>query len=551
MASVVNMGSSLYAGKPQQILSLGAGSSKMTNSLGASYMGLSNTRPSNAQKQAKYGYQSLLLDELLINNSINAMEGSDATGKAVIYMEYKKGSTIYCAVCDGKVIRWKDRIPNTNSTKIMPALLYALSNNTNTTHDLSEAKKAFADCINDYKSVANIVSLPNMLLFNDSVYYGYFKGLEMTEYDDLDINEITRSASTGLLRPMDILSNVPNLPSMSVSANIIKPNVSTQNTSNEYEMFEKCQRGEYIISYPWTDAQRNKIPNLSVLNSYIPCDDFYSVVRKIAFRINRVLARIDANLTGPEAIGNDYINAFIVGRPGTGKTTLAYMAASATGFPIATVNVDKNTDDNEFEGKTKIVKGNFDFVTTEFLDAYENGGIIVLEEVNLADPNVMMGSLGQAIEFPFKLKKNGYQEIRRHPLCIIINTMNVGTEGTRPVSEPYSDRSKQTYVLNETTKEDFIKILMSKGYEKKPCEWVYDAYIKINNYLKSSKINREDLLLKIGIRNAIGALQNIEEGEPPKRALKNSIVGKIAEVDLDMYEEILKNVVDATIPETF
>ena len=146
------------------------------------------------------------------------------------------------------------------------------------------------------------------------------------------------------------------------------------------------------------------------------------------------------------------MNIFIVGRPGTGKTTLAYMVGAATGMPVYSVNMDKNVDDNEFEGKTKIVDGSFNFVTTDFLDAYTNGGIIILEEVNLADPNVIMGTLGQAVEYPFRLKRNGYEEVRRHPMCVIINTMNVGTVGSRDISEAYADRSKQIYVLNDTKK---------------------------------------------------------------------------------------------------
>ena len=128
-------------------------------------------------------------------------------------------------------------------------------------------------------------------------------------------------------------------------------------------------------------------------------------------------------MTGVEAIENDYINCLMVGRPSTGKTTVANAIAAMTGMPIYTVPFSKNTEEDTVEGKNKVVDGKIGFVETDFLKAYEHGGIIVCEEINLADPGVVMGSIGQAIEKPFILMKDGYIPIRRHPLCVIIGTI--------------------------------------------------------------------------------------------------------------------------------
>ncbi len=541
--NTINVGNIAFSSKPKQILCMGSASNKKTGMSGPAFKSLSRYRPQDTMNnRAKYGTQSLLLDHLLINNSINALEGTDATGKAVIYMEYQGSSTKRKAICDGDIIRWEQEVPTSNSIKILPLVLYAISKNT----DLDETKNAFINCINDYYSPLQMVDDANMLLFNDSIYYGFFKGKTVVEDDTLDINEIKRGITMGLLTPMEILKDnvtilmpleVLQIQNSSTVSNEIKKDI-------KFDIFEKCLHGEYQLSYNWNDRQKNKIPRLKTLESYIPCDEFYSVLRKITYRLNKVISRIDANITGVDAIGDDYVNIFIVGRPGTGKTTLAYMVGAATGMPVYSVNMDKNVDDNEFEGKTKIVDGSFNFVTTDFLDAYTNGGIIILEEVNLADPNVIMGTLGQAVEYPFRLKRNGYEEVRRHPMCVIINTMNVGTVGSRDISEAYADRSKQIYVLNDTKKDDYINILMQKGYQKEVCEWVYDVYVRIQNYLKNPKEPREEYLLLIGLRSSIGALQNIEEGEDPKTAIKNSLAGKLALVDLDVYEDILKNVVD-------
>ena len=80
--------------------------------------------------------------------------------------------------------------------------------------------------------------------------------------------------------------------------------------------------------------------------------------------------------------------------------------------------------------------GKFTVHDTAFSKAFETGGIVVLEEFNLADPGVLQGAIGQAIEYPFILNKDGWMEVRRHPLCVIIATMNSGTQAPESRTKP-------------------------------------------------------------------------------------------------------------------
>lgn len=72
------LGDSLYRGQREDIYSVQKDASgfKQTNSNGPMRVGLSGYRPSSTSiLSAKYGFQSKLLDELLVNHSINAYEG--------------------------------------------------------------------------------------------------------------------------------------------------------------------------------------------------------------------------------------------------------------------------------------------------------------------------------------------------------------------------------------------------------------------------------------------------------------------------------------------
>jgi Mg-chelatase subunit ChlI len=258
--------------------------------------------------------------------------------------------------------------------------------------------------------------------------------------------------------------------------------------------------------------------------------------------MNKVNLRLDSGLTGIDAIEKDYVNLLMVGKPGTGKTTLAYALGAATGMPVYSIALNKDSESDVFQGMTKVVDGQLQIVSTDFLDAYKNGGIVVLEEINLANPNIVMGTIGQAVEFPFVLMENGYKPIRRHPLCVIIGTMNVGTYGSTGLNEAMSSRFKTTYTLEDPKDEDFIRILEKSGGSTKACRWVLKIYKKILDYLMSPSVNAEDVCMRLTMRGCIGALEGIEEGESPKEAIRRTLIGKIAESDLDLANAVWQDI---------
>ena len=304
---------------------------------------------------------------------------------------------------------------------------------------------------------------------------------------------------------------------------------------------DKCKNGGFQIGFEWPEAQKEHIHPLSSLDNFVPNKEYFKLTALAYNKLNHVVDRIATGKTGLDAIGGEYINAIICGKPGTGKTTTADALSAVLGLPIYTVPCSKNTEEDTFEGMTKVSEGSFLFKSTPFLEAYENGGIVVLEEFNLTDPAVMQGAIGQAVEYPFILMKDGYQEVRRHPLCVIIATMNTGTQGAREPNEAFSSRFPITLTMNDPSQDEFIEILAKKGYKKADCRRVYRAYKAINDYLKDTA-NNEELTLCVTMRHCLAALDLLSI-EDIYTAVYDTMIGALAIRDIELAEDVFKSAV--------
>lgn len=473
---------------------------------------VSSVRESSVTGKAKFSTIGLLLDKILIDQNVFAYESDIG-----VYAEFDD----YKGYFDGNKLTWMSENHPSDYKILMPVLVYLLSKYINN-ETANEIKQYFRDLTNskDANSVAFIC---------DAFYYGWVVN-QNNEF-------LTFSEDFGLMSIIDrgietqkftVIDGFSDKETGELKSKLDKKSVSIDDLHVDYE---------------WKESQLDKITPKKALDSFVMTETAMSIGKKVKYRMDKVINRLNQGLTGNEAIGSDYINLLMVGRPATGKTALANAISAMTGMPIYTVPFSKHTEEDTVEGKNKIVDGKIDFVETSFLEAYENGGIIVCEEINLADPVVVMGSLGQAIEKPFILMKDGYKPIKRHPLCVIIATMNTGTAGSRSLNQALSSRFKNTYILDDPDKRTFIEILSKAGYEKKNCRYVYDAYTRIINYLKSPEQSQEDLCENLTLRGCFGALEALEEGESEQDAIIHSLIGKIAEVDLEIARMVENDVV--------
>lgn len=306
----------------------------------------------------------------------------------------------------------------------------------------------------------------------------------------------------------------------------------------------KVKSGTYKIMYNWTEEQKERIRPMSYLDTYVPTEDFYWLVLKIKSRADRILYRMkDLDMSKAEdrikAIGNDAINIILTGDPGTGKTALVYALSAACHFPVYLTTGTRTMEEDAFQGGPRIVDGKPQNVATDGLLCAKHGGFHVYEEGNVPSPDTNIGGLGQFLEYPYIVKENGYINLTRHPLCICIFTMNVGTNGTKPMAEMISNRLKTSVNMKPQKKEVFIEILKNKtGESQKVCKWVYNTYLSVLRALdeNSAMVDVDSVKRMLSIRSCIGAIENIQDGQPSKLAVKNSIIGKIAEASYELAD---------------
>lgn len=78
---------------------------------------------------------------------------------------------------------------------------------------------------------------------------------------------------------------------------------------------------------------------------------------------------------------------FISGPAGTGKTTLASQIAQALNLKYAFISCTAGMSEAHLLGR---MTASGEYVGTDFVDCYENGGVFLFDEVDAADPNTML-----------------------------------------------------------------------------------------------------------------------------------------------------------------
>lgn len=403
----------------------------------------------------------------------------------------------------------------------------------------SYVRTIFDKCVEEYR-IGGHVSEHSAALLCDEFYYEYVVGEGMNEIQIIEDAALEMSAT----QAMSVESFISIAPAeyFSVCASeLIAEKRIQQESETEAGLLQSAKDGRFLKMLNMTEKMAKKVPSLNILDDYLPNKEYFEMVRDIEYNLNSVQDRIDAGETNNlKIIRKNFVNAIFLGSPGSGKSITAHALAATFGLPYYVVTSHKDTEADEFEGKLKVSDdGKLEFSETEFLEAYKNGGIVVIEEYNFL-PEGIASIIMEAIESPFILKQDGVHTVTRHPYCIVICTGNKNTAGTNDVNAALKNRCMR-YSFKEQSDEEFVKILSEiDGFDEKMAAKVYDSYKSIVEMVKEANRcpYRESILMSLSLRSCKNALQHIAAGNSFSSGIERGIIGQIDDYDEDLAETI-------------
>lgn len=144
---------------------------------------------------------------------------------------------------------------------------------------------------------------------------------------------------------------------------------------------------------------------------------------------------------------NREVHAYLPGPPGTGKSHMVEQVARALDRPFGAMSFHTQSTIASLVG---YMDAHGNYVRTVFRDIYENGGIMLFDEMDGASPAIGIG-MNSALANGFMSFPDGM--IKRHPDFVAVCTAN--TMGTGPTAE-FAGRQK----LDPATLNRFAKIFI-------------------------------------------------------------------------------------------
>lgn len=155
-------------------------------------------------------------------------------------------------------------------------------------------------------------------------------------------------------------------------------------------------------------------------------------------------------------------NIMLVGPAGCGKTFFGKLVADSLGLKFGSLSCTSGMSESHLLGwgLPDIMKGDTQFQSTEFLDCYENGGLHLLDEIDAADPNLLL-ALNSALangycNVPSRKKK---PRAVRHKDYVCMVTANTYGRGANRV---YAGRTQ----LDEATLDRFRMGMVEIDYDE-------------------------------------------------------------------------------------
>lgn len=196
--------------------------------------------------------------------------------------------------------------------------------------------------------------------------------------------------------------------------------------------------------------------------------------------------------------------AFLGGAAGTGKTTLAAQVAEALGVPYAHISCTAGMSEAHLLGR---MVANGDYIKSNFVELYENGGVFLADEVDAADANTLL-ILNSALA-------NGYISVpnrasnpsaKRHKDFYMICAGNTFGNG----SNEYTGREVMDAAFMDRFAASKLHVDYDKDLEKEICKnhpTIANTIWKIRDNVKKNKLRRV-----VSTRVFVSAVKQLEAG---------------------------------------
>jgi hypothetical protein len=220
-------------------------------------------------------------------------------------------------------------------------------------------------------------------------------------------------------------------------------------------------------------------------------------------------------------------NAYLFGPSGAGKTHASAQLAKALDLPYYTISCSAGMSEGHLLGRLLPTgeNGKFEFTKADFLRAFEEGGIFLLDEVDAADPNVMIvindAISGGRISVPNRPEKPWASRHKDFILIAAGNTLGNGRD------RMYVGRNQ----LDQATLRRFKFNMMEWGYSPR-----VEKALCPNNVLRTRWESMRVKAAKAQIRRVIDT-QSLNQAHLFTEAFRWSVEQCVEQLQIDWTDD--------------
>lgn len=234
------------------------------------------------------------------------------------------------------------------------------------------------------------------------------------------------------------------------------------------------------------------------------------------------------------------------GPKGSGKNEFTKTLAWIYQKPLYDLTFNRDIDKIDLQGGNTleaveeggVTKNTIKFAPEILLEAMENGGLFVADEINFAEPGIL-GLLNPITDTRGSIQVPGYRKVESKKGFCLIGTMNEGYEGTNELNQALNDRFihipfKAPRKIYNILKQEYPTI------EERHLIVANDIYMKILALVEDGIINPDCLTIR-GFIQAIPFIEILGQ----EKAFISCVANKV--LDLKYREDILSCISESVI----